>query len=122
MNLRKSLILLAILLVSFAFTACSGNAGSDPLVVQGEKLFTANCLSCHPIDPGQPRVGPDLVGLGPRLQASGQDAAAILGESIREPGKVLSTGYQDLMPSADLLGLNMEDIEALTAYLISLKG
>ena len=117
---KKFSILLVILLLGMALNACSGSPAGDPLIAEGEKLFSAKCLSCHPTDPEQPRVGPDLVGLGARLQASGKEAAAVLGESIRQPGKVLSTGYQDLMPSADVLGLNAEDIEALTAYLISL--
>jgi cytochrome c2 len=121
MALKKFTVLGIILLLSIFFAACSGTTDGDPLLTQGEKLYTTNCLSCHPIDPEQPRVGPYLVGLGTRLQASGQDAADIFGESIREPGKVLSTGYQNLMPAADVLGLSEEDIQALIAYLISLE-
>jgi mono/diheme cytochrome c family protein len=121
MALRKFTVLGVILLLGIFLAACSGSSKGDPLLTKGEKLYTTNCLSCHPTDPEQPRVGPYLVGLGAQLQASGQDAEDILQESIREPGKVLSTGYQNLMPAADVLGLSGEDIDALVAYLIGLE-
>jgi mono/diheme cytochrome c family protein len=121
MVLRKITLLGVILLLCIFLAACSSTTEGDPLLAQGEKLYTTNCLSCHPIDPEQPLVGPYLVGLGARLQASGQAAEGILEESIREPGKVLSTGYQNLMPAAEVLGLNEEDIQALIAYLVSLE-
>lgn len=102
---------------SMIISACSGEPVDDPMAAEGKKLVAANCLGCHPIDPSQPRIGPDLVGLSDRLTASGNIAVAVLEESIRQPGKEIAPGYQDLMPSADLLGLGDEEIEAIITYL-----
>ncbi|MEN8241240.1 MAG: cytochrome c [Chloroflexota bacterium] len=121
MTSKSFTILLIVISLSLGFTACSDSPEGDPLAAQGKKLYAANCLSCHPIDPSQPRVGPDLAGLSDKLTASGLDAAAVLEESIREPGKEITEGYQDLMPAAAVLGLGDEEISALISYLENLS-
>ena len=113
--------LLSIFLLGIGLSACGSSIDQDPLIAQGERLYNNNCLSCHPTDPGQPRVGPLLVGLGANLEAGGQDASAILEDSIRNPSSVITTGYQDLMPDAELLGLNDADVDALIQFLLTLR-
>jgi mono/diheme cytochrome c family protein len=120
MNRVTVLCSAALILLAIGVGAC-GSADQDPLVAQGERLYKNNCLSCHPTDPTQPRVGPYLVGLGANLEASGQDATTVLEESIRNPGSVITTGYQDLMPPAEVLGLGDTEIEALVAFLLALE-
>lgn len=120
MKTKQVLILLLVLITIFSLSAC-GTSEEDPQLAVGERLFTANCLSCHPPNPASPRVGPLLVGLGANLQAAGWDAAALLEDSIRYPSREITTGYQDLMPAAEVLGLSDEDINALVAYLLNLS-
>ena len=117
MKSKFLMIILAAVSLGLLFSACSDSPVGDPPAAEGKKLYAANCLSCHPIDPSQPRVGPDLVGLSARLSSSGRDAAGFFEESIREPEKEISAGFQNLMPSADLLGLSDAEIEAVLAYL-----
>jgi mono/diheme cytochrome c family protein len=122
MSAKYFRIFLFSLLFCLAFTACSSSTEADLLVTQGEKIYTANCLGCHPSDAGQPSVGPNLVGLSTSLRDAGLDVKSILEESIREPGKQIATGYQNLMPSADSLGISNADIDALLAYLSTLDN
>lgn len=114
-------LFLTAVLFAFILPACGPSENQDPLLTEGERLYKANCLSCHPLDSSQPQVGPHLVGLGSEMAAAGLDAAALLEESIRQPGVVITSGYQDLMPAADVLGLSDSDIDALVAYLLSLE-
>src|SRR6187431_642670 len=67
------LMLVLLLLVAItgiaAFTtsapATAETQVSDDDVVQGEKLFAANCATCHGMDAqGQENVAPSLVGVG----------------------------------------------------------
>lgn len=120
MGLHRSKFCLIFLLIITFISACSSSLNDGSLAAQGETLFVANCIACHPTDTAQPHVGPNLIGLASRLENSGQDSASSLKESIQKPGDVLSTGYQDLMPPANVLGLTDEDIDALIVYLINL--
>ena len=112
MSSKYSNILLLSLLFCLTLTACSNSTEENPLAAEGKKVYATNCLGCHPLNLSKPNVGPDLAGL---------DSDAILEESIREPGKQVTTGYQNLMPSADQLGLSDADIKALLRYLTSLS-
>ena len=122
MRSKLFLIVLVITTICIPLAACSSSSAEVSSTAAGEKIYAANCLSCHPTDPNQPRVGPDLVGLSDTLRDSGMDADFILKESIIEPGKEITPGYQDLMPSADLLGLSEMDVDALVAFLSSLSA
>jgi mono/diheme cytochrome c family protein len=112
---------LFLIVILIGLSACGNKSGEDPLLAEGERLFNTHCLSCHPTAPAAPHVGPHLVGLGENLNASGQDAAALLEESIRQPDKVITTGYQNLMPAPELLSLSDDDVNALVAYLVTLE-
>jgi cytochrome c oxidase subunit 2 len=109
-------------------------AGEDPkLVAAGRKLFQdKTCISCHSIrgHEGIGITGPDLTRVGARSTI----AAGVL-ENTRErmhswikdpnhfkPGnKMFNGGYTDVDTGAYKFTLNDQEIDALVAYLHSLK-
>jgi hypothetical protein len=65
------------------------------------------------------QVGPDLTGLPERavMRVAGLDARAYVRQALTEPGAYrVSGGYTTVMPD---LGLSEEQIESLTAFLLS---
>ena len=121
MRKRRQISILWLVVLTIGLAACGGEPQEDPVLAQGEKLFNTHCLACHPTDVSQPRVGPNLVGLGISLETSGEDAAASLEESIRFPSQVITSGYQDLMPAPEVIGLDDADIETLVVFLLTLN-
>ncbi|MEA2331543.1 MAG: cytochrome c oxidase subunit [Thermoleophilaceae bacterium] len=86
-----------------------GSAAVDP-----KALFTANCASCHTLEPAgaTATVGPDLD------QLSNADEAYVR-QSIVEPGAVVVEGFQDgIMPTDFKAKLSDEEIDALVGYLL----
>lgn len=61
-------------------------------------------------------MGPNLSDIGSR-QSEGY-----IRQSILDPLGYIVPGYSSVMPSPQQLGLNDQDIAALVAYLLSLKG
>ena len=108
--------------------------GENPaLVAQGRKLFTEKtCISCHTIrgHEGIGITGPELTHVGARTTI----AAGVLENSpermhqwIKDPNyfkpgnKMFNGGYTDPATGKALFTLNEQDIDALVAYLQSLK-
>lgn len=121
MNHKLVIVFVIFLVINAGLSACTTGIERDPLASEGEQIFSANCLSCHPVDPDQPNVGPSLLGLNASLLNSGQDPAVYIEESIRLPGKMITPGYQNLMPAAEVLGLSDEEVQALVHYLVILE-
>jgi nitric oxide reductase subunit C len=110
----------------------------DPIAV-GETVFRSEspaCVACHSISPGVNLAGPSLAGVSARTQAllaspayTGQakDLAGYLRESIltpsahRVPGDMYSANGVSFMPSTYGKELKPEQVDALVAYLSSLK-
>lgn len=89
---------------------------------RGQQLFAQNgCSACHRTD-STTLVGPGLAGLAERAgtRVAGQPADAYIEESIRDPGKFIVPGFQNLMP-ATFGALPAADIADLMAYIKSLK-
>ncbi len=98
-------------------------AGQQSLVQQGAQLFaTGACVTCHTVrgTPAQAKVGPDLTHFGSRRTIGANtlqkdDQGNNLKRWLRNP-QAVKPG--NLMPN---LNLSEADIEALAAYLESLK-
>jgi nitric oxide reductase subunit C len=113
-------------------------ATDDPIAL-GESVFRSAspaCVACHSISPGVNMAGPSLAGVSARTEAlltstayTGQakDVAGYLRESIitpsahRVPGDMYSANGVSFMPSTYGKDLRPEQLDALVAYLSSLK-
>ncbi|HEX3274264.1 MAG TPA: c-type cytochrome [Gemmatimonadales bacterium] len=113
-------------------------ASSDP-VAQGQALFRQTppgCFACHSTAAGVNLVGPSLAGIGaaaaqrvkdPAYHGKATDAAGYIRESIRDPnafvltGPTYSSGGRSLMPTGFDASLTAEQVDHLTAYLMTLK-
>jgi cytochrome c oxidase subunit 2 len=96
-----------------------------PLAVRGERIMKkAGCLNCHAIE-GPAKIGPDLKGVYGRTVAleGGKTVVAdedYLRESIVDPEAKIVKGYPHIMPTFKTT-LSSDDIDAVVAYLKSLK-
>ena len=119
--------------------AGSPSAPSAEPVAQGQALFgSANpgCFACHSVSPGVAMAGPSLAGLGTRAGAAVKDPAykgkatdanGYIRESIVNPhahlvpGPTFSAQGRSFMPDQYDKTLKPEQIDALVAYLATLK-
>ena len=106
-------------------TPSTGTAAAQPAVAitsRGALLFaTKGCTGCHThasFPNARMQVGPDLTAVADRAgtRVSGLDARGYIRQSLREPGAYRVAGYSALMPD---LGLTDEQIDSLTAFLLS---
>lgn len=128
----KNRILLTLLVASvLLMTACgqsetANNASSDQASAQieaGKKIFQANCSACHATEGEQVIVGPSMVGLVSRAGdiVKDMDGEAYIQQSIIEPAAYINAGFQNLMPNTYGNILSQEELDALTAYLMTFK-
>jgi mono/diheme cytochrome c family protein len=116
-------LLVCIALAPLAVACASETPATEP-VARGRQLYRSlGCASCH--DPnflGQ-RLGPPLdhVGTAAQTRRPAAPAAEYLREAILDPGAYLVPGYQDSMPRDLGRDLSPTDLDALVAYLLSLK-
>ncbi len=102
-----------------------GNDSGQPPEVKGEKLFTSRaCNTCHSID-GSKSVGPTWKGTfgSTETMASGETIIIdenYVRESILTPNAKIVKGFNPVMPTFQGI-LNDKDIEALIAYMKTLK-
>lgn len=126
--MKKSISIL-ILLVIFAITACSSGAPilptptPDPLIVQGQQVFTMRCATCHALVPDTIIIGPSLAGVAIRAETrvDGQTAEEYLQLSILRPGDYVVEGFNNIMITNLAKELTNEDMNALMAFLLTLK-
>lgn len=115
------------------------SAASDDPVAMGQALFRQSppgCFACHSTAPGVNLVGPSLAGIAAtaaaRVQASeytgdATDAEGYLRESILAPsadivaGANYSSGGVSMMPATFGQSLEPAQVDALVAYLMTLK-
>lgn len=123
-------IAFALVLLSFASTACGGNGGENsptaqPLTEQealGQQLFYQDCAACHTISGDAVVVGPALAGIATRAETrlAGLSAHDYIEQSILDPSAYLVTGFDDLMPKSWGTTLTGEQLDALVAFLLTL--
>ncbi len=113
-------------------------AADDPIAL-GEAVFRSAspaCVACHSISPGVNLAGPSLAGVSARAEAllasqdytgKAKDVKEYLRESVvepsayRVPGAMYSANGVSFMPSNFGKDLKPEQLDALVAYLSSLK-
>lgn len=96
---------------------------TDPVALEGQKIFSESCITCHAVESNDPRpvagrLAPNLSNFADRERVAGildltpENIKAWLSdpEAIK-PGNKMSNTYQ----------LNPEEIEAVTQYLLTLS-
>ena len=128
---------LAALFIAASLAPQTGNAASSATTIgdtankpapgptrdRGALLFSVKgCVGCHThaaLPNARMQIGPDLTGLPDRAatRVAGLDARAYVRQSLREPQAFIVSGYNTVrMPD---LHLSAEEIESLTAFLLS---
>ncbi|MBE0671973.1 MAG: cytochrome c, partial [Anaerolineales bacterium] len=95
----------------------------DPLVLQGQQVFNARCATCHALVPDTIIIGPSLAGVATRAETrvKGQTAEEYLQLSVLRPGDYVVEGFNNIMITNLAKELTNEDMNALMAFLLSLK-
>lgn len=106
------------------------DAGPEPGIERGRELFEGaglggnlGCDICHSVRPGEVTVGPSLSGIGvvAGSRVPGMSAEEYLRSSILDPDAHVVDGFRSgQMPAIYGDRLDVDDIDALVAYLMSL--
>jgi sulfur-oxidizing protein SoxX len=130
--IRFLILLLGLLLISGFFVACGGESDEntikeavilDPIAAEGETIFKQNCATCHAVTPDTIIVGPSLAGIASRAgsRIEGLNATEYIQMSILRPGDYIVEGFSELMPTSFGTTLSGEQLDSLTAYLMTLE-
>ncbi len=94
-----------------------------PRIEQGRALSSLHCASCHALSADTVIVGPSLAGIGMRAGQSvpGLDPRQYLELSILAPEDYVVEGFGNLMPGDFGKKLTGEELDALVAYLLTLR-
>ena len=125
----KKIVAIVVLLIVFVTSACSAGVSvpstptPDPLVLQGQQVFNARCATCHALVPDTIIIGPSLAGVATRAETrvDGQTAEEYLQLSVLRPGDYVVEGFTDIMITNFSKELTNEDMNALMAFLLTLK-
>ncbi len=132
------LIFLLCFLFSLGVLSCSPTSTNSSLssqdpVQRGKVLFemtmigenkAPGCVVCHSLEPGKNIVGPNLAGIATYAETavSGMDAKTFLYQAIVEPDKHIMEGFPaGVMYANYAKDLSQDDIDALVAFLLTLK-
>lgn len=128
---KRSLFALAAL--GLLLAACGGrpqgtpptNPGAElsPQEAQGKRLFSQYCGACHSVAGQATIVGPAMAGIATRAETriEGMSAHDYIIESILDPGAYLVPGFDNLMPSTWGTTLTGEEMDAIIAFMLTLK-
>lgn len=126
LNRFKQLLILCL----FFLAACGGGTVDappaptlSPQAQMGKQVFSRDCGACHSTSPDTIIVGPSLAGVVTRAatRVEGQDAYTYLLTSVMQPDAYLVEGYENLMPASLSKELTGEELDAVIAYLQTLK-
>ena len=125
----KKIIVSFLGLVMLSLTACSVATPVPPtptpsaLVLQGQKVFTARCATCHALVPDTIIIGPSLYGIATvaETRVPGQSADEYILLSILRPGDYIVEGFNNVMITNFAKELTNEDMNALVAFMMTLK-
>jgi mono/diheme cytochrome c family protein len=93
-------------------------------VARGRQLYRSlGCANCHEPNLFGQRLGPPLDHIGTIAadRRPGVSADEYIRQSILDPGAYVVRGYQDSMPRDLGRDLSPTDLDALVAYLLSLR-
>ena len=116
-------------MLTLSLMACSAAAKIEPtptpnaLVIQGQKVFNARCATCHALVPDTIIIGPSLAGIATRAETRipGMSADEYIQLSILRPGDYVVEGFNNVMITNFAKELTNEDMNALVAFLMTLK-
>ncbi len=110
------------ILGAVSLAACAEAPASEP-VARGRQLYRAlDCAKCHQIAGAGGRLGPELTHIGTVAGERVPGAASdYLRQSLTDPGAYVVPGQRDTMPRGLTRGLSEADLDALLAYLASLR-
>jgi len=125
----KKITALLIALTALALSACSAatpvppTPTPDPFVIQGQQVFNAKCATCHALVPDTIIIGPSLFGIATHAETrvKGQTADEYIQLSILRPGDYIVEGFSNVMITNFSKELTNEDMNALVAFLLTLK-
>ena len=102
--------------------ACAEPPATEP-VARGRQVYRAlDCGRCHHVAGDGGRLGPELTRAGAIAEQRRPGGAAdYLRQSLADPGAYVVPGERDTMPRGLVLGLSASDLDALVAYLLSLR-
>lgn len=110
--------------VALFMASCAPEPPATDPIARGRQVYRQlGCGSCHEPNLFGQRLGPPLdhIDTVAETRRPGMSAADYLKESILDPGAYLVPGYQDSMPRGIGRDLTPTDLEALVAYLLSLR-
>ncbi len=129
-RLLPKLSILLWLALALLLVACSGVSAQpeptptrDPQVARGESVFNLHCATCHATVPDTIIVGPSLAGIASRASTYDANLTAkqYIELSILRPDAFLVTGFANAMPADLGKKLTSEELDAVVAYLLTLK-
>ena len=122
-------VILYLTLAAAILTACSSAPATPPTptldAVQqtGKAVFNLRCAQCHALTPDTIVIGPSLAGIAFRAatRIEGYSAEEYIEDSILFPKEYLVEGFTDTMPTNFGKDLTSEELNAVMAYLMTLK-
>lgn len=126
MRYKLPFLLLAAALI---LSACAASAEAvptptpDPVVLLGQQVFNARCATCHALVPDTIIIGPSLNGVATRAETRvpGQSAEEYITMSILRPGDYVVEGFNNVMITNLAKEITSEEMNALVAFLLTLK-
>jgi mono/diheme cytochrome c family protein len=119
----RRVVLVCIAVAALVLDCAPQTPASDP-VARGRQVYrSTGCASCHEPNLFGQRLGPPLdhSGTVAATRRPGMSAEQYIRQSILDPGAYVVPGYQDSMPRDLGRDLSPTDLDALVAYLLSLK-
>jgi mono/diheme cytochrome c family protein len=104
--------------------ACAPEPPATEPVARGRQVYRSlGCANCHEPNLIGQRLGPPLdhIATVAATRRPGVSGEEYIRQSILDPGAYLVPGYQDSMPRDLGRDLSPTDLDALVAYLLSLK-
>jgi len=117
-------VLVACIAAAEIVGSCAPEPPATDPIARGRQVYRQmNCGSCHDPDLLGRRIGPplDRIGTVAADRRPGMSAGDYIRQSILDPGAYVVPGYPDVMPRDLGRDLTPTDLDALVAYLASLK-